>query len=102
MPEEKRRKVTLTKAERESPPGRELIAMLLDLSDDGQVTREEMNRLREWLEVDRGIDVAACAFLYEIVDTIAADGEITDDELDSLMPAIERVLPIDARNIAPD
>jgi hypothetical protein len=99
MPQETRR-VTLTKAERDSAVGQELIALLLDLSDDGQVTRDEMNRLRHWLEVDRGVEFAACPFLYEIVDTIAADGEITDPELDRLMLGIERVLPNDARSIA--
>ena len=94
------RRVTLTKAERDSGVGQELIALLLDLSDDGQVTRDEMNRLRHWLEVDRGVEFPACAFLYEIVETIAADGEIADAELDRLILGIERVLPNDVRSIA--
>jgi HIRAN domain len=96
------RRVTLTKAERESPVGRELVDLLVVLSDDGQVTHDETNRLRAWLEVDRGVDFAACGFLYEILDTIAADGEVTDAELDTLMLGIERVLPSDVRRIARD
>jgi hypothetical protein len=94
------RRVFLTKAERGSGVGQELIALLLELSDDGQVTRDEMNRLRHWLEVDRGVEFPACAFLYELIDTIAADGEVTDAELDRLMLGIERVLPNDVRNVA--
>lgn len=94
------RRVTLTKAERDSGVGQKLIGLLLDLSEDGQVTRDEMNRLRHWLELDRGVEFPACAFLYEIIDTIAADGEITDAELDRLMLSVERVLPNDARSIA--
>lgn len=43
-----------------------------------------MNRLRAWFEVDRGLDWAACALLYEVIDNISADGEITEEELDSL------------------
>jgi len=91
------KQVTLSKAHRNTPEGRALIALLIELSDDGQVTREEMERLRQWLEVDRGVDFPACAFLYEVLDTIAADGEISEEELDRLALAIERVLPSDVR-----
>jgi hypothetical protein len=44
--DEDRRHVTLSKADRVTPAGRELIALLTELSADGQVTREEMERLR--------------------------------------------------------
>ena len=96
------RRVTLNKSQRDTSAGRELIRLLVELSEDGQVTRDEMERLRAWLEVDRGIDLPACAFLYEIVDTISADGDITEDELDRLALGIERVLPNDVRISARD
>jgi hypothetical protein len=94
------RRVTLTKIERATPAGIELIALLTELSDDGVVTRDELARLRAWLEVDRGVDFAACPFLYEVIDTITGDGEITEDELDTLASAIERVLPPEIRKHA--
>jgi len=94
------RRVTLTKVERATPAGIELITLLTELSDDGVVTRDELVRLRAWLEVDRGVDFAACAFLYEVIDTITGDGEITEDELDTLASAIERVLPPEIRKHA--
>lgn len=94
------RRVTLTKAQRATPSGVELIALLTELSDDGLVTRDELARLRAWLEVDRGVDFAACSFLYEVIDTITGDGEITDDEMDTLASAIERVLPPEVRKHA--
>ena len=50
------RRVTFSRAHRSTPAGRELIALLTELSADGQVTPEEMQRLRDWLEVDRGVD----------------------------------------------
>lgn len=90
-------RVTLSKAHRATPAGQELIALLAGLSEDGQVTRDEVERLRVWLEVDRGVDFPGCAFLYEVVDTISRDGAITEEELDSLALAIERVLPADVR-----
>jgi hypothetical protein len=98
--DDERRYVTLSKADRSTPAGRELIELLTELSADGQVTREEMDRLRAWLEVDRGVDFPACAFLYGVVETISEDGEIAEEELDRLALAIERVLPPDVRAAA--
>ncbi len=77
--------------------GRELIALLTELSADGQVTREEMGRLRAWLEVDHGVVFPAFPFLHETIEQMSSDGEITEDELDRLALAIERVLPKDVR-----
>ena len=101
-PDDVSRRVTLSKAQRATPAGAELIALLTELSDDGVVTRDEMAQLRAWLEVDRGVDFAACAFLYETVDSISSDGDITEEELDTLALAIERVLPPDVRKLASD
>lgn len=94
------RRVTLTKAQRSTPAGVELVALLKELSDDGVVTRDEIARLRAWLEVDRRVDFAACPFLYEVIETIAGDGAITEDELDIVAAAIERVLPPEIRKHA--
>jgi hypothetical protein len=96
MPEDRRR-VTLSKAHSETPAGRELIGLLTELSADGNVTREEMERLRAWLEVDRGVDFPALGFLYEVVEQISEDGDVTEEELDRLALAIERVLPKENR-----
>ena len=40
-----------------------------------------MERLRGWLEVDDGIDLPALPSLYETIDQISSDGEVTEDEL---------------------
>lgn len=94
---DERRQVTLSKAHRETPAGRELIDLLTELSADGNVSREEMERLRAWLEVDHGVDFPALPFLHETIEQISLDGEVTEDELDLLALAIERVLPKDIR-----
>lgn len=83
MPEERRR-VTLSKAHCEKQPGRALVDLLVELSADGNVTREEMQRLRGWLEVDRGVDFPALPFLNGTIDQISSDGEISEEELDRL------------------
>jgi hypothetical protein len=94
---DERRRVTLTKAQCGTPAGRKLVALLIELSADGIVTRPEMDRLRSWLEVDRGVDFPALAFLYQVIEEISEDGELTEEELDRLALAIERVLPKDVR-----
>jgi hypothetical protein len=58
------------------------MALLIELSADGIVTRSEMDQLRSWLEVDRGLDFPALAFLYQVIDEISGDGELTEEELD--------------------
>jgi hypothetical protein len=97
---DERIRVTLTKSHAETPTGRELIALLTELSADGNVTPEEMERLRSWLEVDRDVDFAALGYLYEVVEQISQDGEVTEEELDRLAMAIERVLPKELRQAA--
>ena len=94
---EERRSVTLSKAHRDTVVGRQLIELLRELSGDGNVSREEMDRLRGWLEIDHGADFPALPFLHETIEQISSDGEVTEDELDRLALAIERVLPKDIR-----
>jgi hypothetical protein len=55
------------------------------------------HRIPDRLQVDRGVEFAACAFLHETIETISDDGEITEAELGRLGLAIERVLPKDVR-----
>jgi hypothetical protein len=47
---EERRRVTITKAECATPQGHELVQLPTELSSDGNVSRDEMNVLRRWLE----------------------------------------------------
>ena len=76
-----RRMVTLSKTQRETTVGRELIELLVELSADGTVSRDEMERLRNWLQVDHAVDFPALPFLYETIDEISSDGEITEEEV---------------------
>jgi hypothetical protein len=94
---EARRQVTLSNTDRATKVGRQLIDLLVELSDDGNVSRDEMSRLRLWLEIDHGVNFPCLAFLHETIEHISSDGEVTEDELDRLALAIERVLPKDIR-----
>jgi hypothetical protein len=83
---EAKRQVTLSKADRATAVGIQLIDLLVELSDDGNVWRDEMYRLRLWLEIDHGVDFPCLAFLQETIHQMSSDGEVTEDELDSLAP----------------
>ena len=85
--------MTLTKGQRDTPAGRELVALLVELSADGIVSRPEMDRLRAWLEVDCGVDFPALAFLFQVIEEISEDGELSAEQLDRLALAMARVLP---------
>jgi hypothetical protein len=96
MPEERQR-VTLTKAHCETPAGHELIELLAELSADGNVTREEMERLCAWLEVDRGVDFPALPFLYETIDQIS----IVPSRNCTARPAMATRSPRSSQNSSP-
>ncbi len=59
-----------------------------------------MHQLRAWLEVERGVEFPAFPFLYQVIDQISSDGQVSEHELDTLALAIERVLPKDIRELA--
>ena len=73
---EERRPVTLSKAHRETVVGRQLIELLTELSADGNLSRDEMERLRGWLEIDHGAEFPALLFLHETIEQISSDGEV--------------------------
>lgn len=99
-PEPKKgQRVTLTKAQAESPIGRQLVGLLKQITQDGNITAEEIESLYSWLtSVDA--DIPALRFLRTLIETIAEDGVITPGEAYDLYVAIERVLPANVRYIA--
>jgi hypothetical protein len=97
---ERGRRLSLTKSDLATAAGRELLELLKGLSADGSITREELERLRAWLEANRQAPIQAREFLTSVLDAIPRDGEVAPAELEALQTAIERVLPPDARFVA--
>lgn len=96
------RRVSLTKSERSSGIGAELLALCQTVTDDGYLSKDEINELRRWLKDNRDTDLPAIAFLHETLERILADRRITREERQELYQAIELVLPPDARREAID
>jgi hypothetical protein len=61
------RRLSLTKSDLATPAGRELLELLTSLSADGSITREELERLRAWLEANREAPIRPREFLTSIV-----------------------------------
>lgn len=96
------RRVSLTKSERSSGIGAELLALCQTVTDDGYLSKDEISELRRWLKDNRDTDLPAVTFLHETVERILADRRITREERQELYQAIELVLPPEARREAVD
>lgn len=95
-----RRRLSLTKKQRESVAGAELLALCQAITADGMIEDAEIAELRQWLTDHVSEDLPAIAFLTSTVERILADGKVTGDERNELFIAILKVLPPEVRNIA--
>ena len=87
-------RVYLTGPELETDTAKELLALCLQITDDGIVDLVEIKTLRKWLRKNRRVDsIAAIPYLCDIMARITADCIIERDELVQLQLAIERVIP---------
>lgn len=96
----KNARVTVSKRDRETEIGLELLQLCQTITEDGQVLDAEIVGLKEWLEANQHVDLPAVPFLSKVVGQIIADGVVTDEERVELYKAIERVLPQDLRRYA--
>lgn len=94
------RRISLTKSQRQSAVGAELLSLCQVVTTDGSLSNEEVSSLRSWLQEHKGEDLPAIAHLSKVVETILADGRVTADERRELYIALEDVLPADIRAIA--
>jgi hypothetical protein len=93
----KPRRLSLTKTQRQTEIGLELIELCQTITEDGQVLDQELEALKAWLSENRGSDFPAIQFLTKTVEQILADGKVTEEERTDLYQAIEVVLPTDIR-----
>jgi hypothetical protein len=96
----KNKQVTLTKTQRESQVGADLLSLCQSVSSDGSLDDEEILQIREWLSEHKSTDLPAISFLIPIVESILEDGVVSDSERRELALAVERVLPSDIRGIS--
>jgi hypothetical protein len=90
-------RISLTRAQRASQIGAELLSLCQTVTADGSLNDEEVSSLREWLTAHVASDLPPIRFLAPIVERILADGVVNTEERRELYLAIEKVLPRDAR-----
>lgn len=91
-------RITLTKAQSATSTGAELLGLLGEIAADGQVSDEEVERLRDWLKEARAAslpesELPAVGFLADIVERVLLDGRVDPHERRALHDGIERVMP---------
>src|SRR5271170_2158265 len=86
----KGKRVSLTPSQCASVEGQELLTLLCEITSDGLVTKEGVQRLNEWLAGKSESGIPAISFLSNIQDRF---GEITTPKAFQVHFAIERVLP---------
>jgi hypothetical protein len=94
------KRVSLTKAQRTTAVGAELLSLCQTITSDGSLSAEEVEALRDWLDANRTEELPSIDHLVTVVQQIIADGMVTAEERRELFKAIETVLPADVRSIA--
>ena len=92
------RRLSITKLQRQSAAGADLIALCQTVTEDGSLSEEEVAGLRQWLDDHASTDLPARDYLFHTVERIVADGNVTLDERRDLYRAIEAILPPDLRS----
>jgi HIRAN domain-containing protein len=90
-------RISLTKTQRQTAAGAELISLCQAYTQDGHLADQEVTALREWLAENRDSGLPAISFLTATIEQILADGIVTPAERTALYKAIETVLPTDIR-----
>lgn len=94
------KRISITKAQRDTAIGVELLELCQTITEDGSISRDEIIALTRWLRRNRHADLPAIAFLTATVEKIIADRKVTQEERKELYKAIERILPPDLRKEA--
>lgn len=97
---DKSRRISITKAQRQSEVGIELISLCQSLSEDGSLSAAEIHDLHQWLEENQSSDLPAIGFLVETVRKVLEDGRISAEESRAVYKALEAILPPDLRKEA--
>lgn len=90
-------RLSLTKSQRQTAAGLELISLCTIAGADGRLSDEEVRALKEWADTHRDAELPARNHIAKVLEHILADGIITSAERGLLFDAIETVLPPDVR-----
>lgn len=91
---------SLTRKQLEEPVALDLLALLQTVTSDGRLLEPEILAIKEWLEENRNSTLPAIEYLRDSVQTVLADGRVTEMECVWLQKVVETVLPKEQRDLA--
>lgn len=86
-------RIGLSKKDLEDSAGKELLELLVKITEDGALSRDEFLEMRSFLQKHHGSKVNAIKFLGNKFKEIASDNKITKEEVKLFFSAILLVLP---------
>src|SRR5688500_337101 len=96
-------RVTLTKKNIESDVGAELLRILEGITEDGELSDEEIAKLKKWLDnIPSDANMYAISFLKEMITDALQDEFIDQEERDQIHYGILRTLPKEIRETVQD
>lgn len=93
----RRRRITMTKAQATSAVGQSIVAAIISITEDGEITEQEARDLRALLDELDGTDVPAVDYLFDAIDDVLSDGKFDHADAWEMRCAFERVLPAPLR-----
>ena len=94
---------TLSDEQAKFDKGREILAICHCISNDGELTPQGLQKLRDWLHQNSGVVIPAVTFIRKVVETVMADNFITKEEGQKLFTAINNLviqLPLPNDNVS--
>jgi predicted ATPase len=96
-------RVTLTKKNIESDIGAELLQLLEEITADGELSDEEITKLKKWLDnIPSDANMYTISFLKEMIIDALKDGFIDQEERNQIHYGILRTLPKEIPEAAQD
>ena len=74
-----------------------MFVLLMEVADDGIVTRAEATKLMAWLVARRDANIDGAAYLLDVLADAFADGILRASEKEEILAAIKKMLPDDLR-----
>jgi len=94
------RRLSITKLQRKSAAGADLISLLQEITEDGTLSDFEILSLEAWLAEHEDSHLPARDYLLSVLRDCAEDGVISSQERVQIYHAVETILPPDVRATA--
>ena len=94
------KRISISSAEAQEGAAADLVALLQSVTSDGRISNDEIRALHRWIRENQDCGLPSLQLLKDTIESICADGRVSDEERVELATVIERVLPPDLRAIA--